>query len=242
MMKKTLRILRNAPLHYLAHHTIAKLDNGDYITDKVPYVCQFASPNLAKDILEKHLDAKDDPNWRIFGYKTQEESSYWAWRQCGICCVKMALDYYGIDKPVATLTEEGVRLGGYDTDNDQGWYYKPAAKLLGEFGVLAKVVPHFTIKMLAKHLLFNNLAIISVNPEIIRSDKVITNRDKSGHLVLAVGFRIKNNKIKGFFIHNPSGKSKDSQGYAFISIERFKQAYGQRGISISGLEPSSITE
>lgn len=237
MIKNTLRKIHSLPSHYSAIYKLADLDNGDYSIKNVPYVCQFASPELTKEILEKRFNAEDDPNWKVFGYGTRKESAYWAWRQCGVCCVKMVLDFYGAKRQVAELTKEGMDLGGYDIENDSGWYYKPIAKLLGKYNLTAKIMPHLTVEMLAKSLLHEKLAIVSVNPEIIRGDKKITSHKKSGHLVLAVGFRMNNKLITGLFVNNPSGKSRAMQVTAFIPIERFKSAYGQRGIVVSGPTP-----
>lgn len=232
MIKNTLRKIHNLPLHYSALRRLANLDNGDYIINNVSYVCQFASPSLTKEILEKRFNAEDDPGWKSFGYATRNESAYWAWRQCGICCVKMVLDFHGANRQVAELTKEGVDLGGYNIENDSGWYYKPIAKLLEKYNLTAKIMPHLTVEVLAESLLRENLAIISVNPEIIRGDTKITSHKKSGHLVLAVGFRMHNKQVTGLFVNNPSGKSEAMQVYAFISIERFKSACGQRGIVV----------
>ena len=233
MLKNTLRKIHSLPSHYSASHRITNLNDGDYITDSVSYACQFASPNLTKDILERRFNAEDDPNWKIFGYATRSESAYWSWRQCGICCVKMVLDFHGIERQVAELTKEGVSLGGYNIETDSGWYYKPIAKLLSTYDLTARIIPYLTVEMLAKSLLLNKLAIISVNPEIIRGDKKIISHKKSGHLVVAVGFRIHDGQVTGLFVNNPSGKSKAMQAYAFIPIERFKSAYGKRGIVVS---------
>lgn len=234
MIKNALRRIHSLPSHYSAIHRLANLEDGDYIIKNVPYVCQFASPELTKDILEKRFIAEDDPNWNIFGYRTRKESAYWAWRQCGVCCVKMVLDFHRINRQVAELTKEGVDLDGYNIENDSGWYYKPIAKLLERYNLIAKIMPHLTVEVLAELLLREKLAIISVNPEIIRGDTKITSHKKSGHLVLAVGFRIHNKQVTGLFVNNPSGKSEAMQVYAFIPIERFNNAYGQRGIVVSG--------
>lgn len=177
--KKSPPKVTKAPQDIRAKRYVKSLKSGEYAAKDVPYQCQFASPELAKDILEKRVAAKDDPHWEVFGYTTREESEYWAWRQCGICCAKMALEHYG-KKPgtVARLTAKGVELGGYNTKTDEGWFYKPLAALLQSYRLAAEVAPYLSLEQLAKHVADGKLVIASVNPEIIRGDKNVTNTNK----------------------------------------------------------------
>lgn len=234
LTKQLLRKLAKTPQDIRAKRHLKSLHDGEYTIKNVPYQCQFASPALAKDILEKRIQASEDPQWKVFGYKTPKESEYWAWRQCGICCIKMALEHYGKHPgTVANLTKQGVELGGYNIKADQGWYYKPLAALLRLYGLRANVAPYLSAEQLAHNVSNGKLAIISVNPEIIRGDKKITNFSKSGHLVLVVGVKIERHKIVGVQISNPSGNSKETQSYGLIPIETFTKAYGKRGIVIA---------
>lgn len=233
LAKQLLRQLAKTPQDMRAKRHVKSLHKGEYTVQNVPYQCQFASPELAKDILEKRIEAKDDPKWKVFGYKTREESEYWAWRQCGVCCAKMALEYYGKQPgAVANLTEQGVKLGGYNTETDEGWYYKPLAALIRSYGLAASVAPYLSVEQLVKNISEDKLAIISVNPEIIRGDKKITNFSKSGHLVLVVGVKIEHGKVVSVRVSNPSGKTKETQAYGLIPIDDFTKAYGKKGIVI----------
>ncbi len=229
LVRRTSRISHNLK----AKRKLKSFQDGRYIIKNVTYACQFASPELVSDILEKKVDAANDPNWRLFGYKTKEEASYWSWRQCGICCVKMIVEYFGYHQNIADLTQKGVELGGYDVNKDIGWYYKPLVALLKSFNLRASVIPYLSTTELTGYTLENKLVIASVNPEIIRGDKKITSSVKSGHLVLVVGVDIKRSKVAGFYIHNPSGKSSDMRSYAYIPIKTFVQSYGNRGIVVS---------
>lgn len=233
MAKQAIKKILAIPKTVKARNAIESLNDGDYLIGNVPYQCQFASPELAKDILEKKVEAKNDPNWEVFGFPTKEESEYWAWRGCGACCVKMALDYYGKKETLAKLVSEGVALGGYDVEKDLGWYYKPLLELVKKHGLHGFTSSYLSKDEIAKHILNKQFSVASVSPTIIRMDKNIQSKRRSGHLVLVIGFNIENRKITGFYINNPSGKIPEMQKKAFIPISIFNAAYGERGIVLS---------
>lgn len=162
--------------------------------------------------------------------KPKQRQGIWAERQCGISCVKMLLEGRGDTTPLAELTRQGVELKGYDTTTDRGWYYKPLAVLLQSYGITCRPVGYLPLSILAWHLYPKQPAIISVNPQIIRGDETVTTRHKGGHLVVALGFRMRHGSIDGIIIHNPSGKSPAMQQHAFIPLRQFVAAYGERGI------------
>ena len=76
MLKHIIRTVTTTPSKLRARRAVSKLPDGDYLIRDVPYCSQFASPKLTKDILEKQLDAVDDPNWSIFGFDTRKEAAY----------------------------------------------------------------------------------------------------------------------------------------------------------------------
>lgn len=232
MIKKTIKKAINLPNLIKSKKIISALKDGDYSIQNVPYLCQFASPELAKDILEGKINARDDPNWKVFGFKSREEQEFWAFRICGICCIKMILEFYDIKVPIIKLVNEGVALNGFDFKNDSGWYHESLLQLANKYNFKGYVSKHLNIYDLANQIILKKFVIISVNPNIIRMDKNIVSKKKSGHLVLVTGFRIKNQKIIGFFINNPSGKEKTTQKNAFVPIDIFLNAYGERGIVI----------
>lgn len=230
MNKKAVKRVLGLPKSLWATKIIYSLPDGDYLIKNVPYQCQFASSEKAGDILEGRLDAKDDPHWAIPGFKTKEESSYWAWRDCGICCIKMVLDFYGNNDSVAKLVKKGLELKGYDTKKDFGWFYQPLVNLVKEYGISGHTASSLSKQELAKHILKNRFVVASVNPSIIRLDKEIKSKEKSGHLVLVTGFQIMDKQISGFYINNPSGKIPETQQNAFIPTEIFNNAFGEQGI------------
>lgn len=238
MVKRTVKKIISLPVTISSKAAVSSLEDGEYITEDTPYQCQFASSDLAKDILENNIDAKDDPRWKDFGFISKDEYAYWSKRGCGVCCIKMALDYYGIDRSVAKLVTEGVELGGYNTEQDLGWYYKPLILLANKYGVNGVVKSYLSKNELAKCVLEKKFVIASVSPTIIRMDQDNKSKQKSGHLVLVLGFAIKSGHITGFYIHNPSGKTPQMQKNAFIPLDVFTKAYGERGIALSRPTPA----
>lgn len=236
------RLLNRVFIESLAQQQLSKLADGDYCIDAigkpVPYQCQVATPALVKPVLEKQRSTEDDPNWQSFGFATKEKYGFWTLRICGIACLKMALDYYGLatNRSLADLTHEGQKLGGYILYDkaghfrDQGWFHKPLVTLGKRYGLAGRSAPLLTINQLCAHLLQKKLVIISVNPSIIRFDKTNGSEEKGGHLVLALGFRIEKGQCAGIYINNPSGKEKKTQDHAFIPLPTFTDAFNGKGI------------
>ena len=199
----------------------------------VPYVSQFATPELIDDILNGKIPADQDPNWEVFGYETKSESGFWATRQCGVACAKMLIDTRAkTDVSMAQLCKECEMIGGYNTAMDTGWYYKPLAQLLRSYGLRTSIASHLSINRLVMSIANGANVIASVNPQIIRDDENITNTERSGHLVLVVGFEIKNHQIQNLIIHNPSGRTKQSRVFATVPASRFISSYGKLGIIV----------
>ena len=230
MIKKKVRKILGIPKETKAKIAISSLADGDYLIGDIPYQCQFASPKLAASILEGKIKARDDPDWAIFGFKTRNESEFWAWRDCGICCVKMVLDFYGIKVSIAELVKRGLILKGYDMKRDFGWYYKPLVNLAKEYGINGFTTSYLGKNEVAARIFNKRFVIASVNPSIIRFDEKVKSRKKRGHLVLVIGFKIKKGKIIGFYINNPSGDIYKTQKKAFVPIEIFNDAFGEQGI------------
>lgn len=229
-VKLHIKIIINFPTKAKANVLMLFSKDGDYRTLNVPYCCQFASPELAKDILEGKIDSINDPNLSSFGFDSKKEAAYWSWRICGICCLKMVLNYYGQDVSVSELTKKGISLGGYDVESDKGWYHAPLRNLARSYGLKSSNYGYLNPVSIADKIKNNRFVIASVNPEIIRGDNEISSFEKVGHFVLITGFKLKSHKIIGFYIHNPSGDTTESRQDAFIEIDRFLASYGMRGI------------
>src|SRR5258708_15374223 len=118
------------PNRLRARQRLQNLPDGDYFAAKdVPYVAQFASPDLIHAYIHEGLHGQDDPAWQSFGTSDPDTYTFWAHRACAIACIKMALDTcHTIEsRSMWQLIEEGLALGGYRTHDeserfvDEGW-------------------------------------------------------------------------------------------------------------------------
>lgn len=237
-IKNTVNIHSNSFSTLKDYLSLRKLADGDYkVQDSVKYYCQFASPKLTKDILEKRISAQDDPQWQEFGFTKPEEYEFWSWRACAIICLKMIIDTtHNKNESVKNLINAGVKLGGYISHDkngklvDKGWYYKPLIDLAKNYHLDGKLFPSLSIQNICREILHKHFVIASVNPEVIRYDK--TESDSvGGHVVLVYGFKWQDGKCAGFYLHNPSGKSEETR-IAFIPINVFKRAFAGKGFGI----------
>lgn len=202
-----------------------------FLHKNVPYFSQWESPNLNKQIIEKTMDVKDDPNWLNSGAKTKEEYASWSWSGCGMACTKMILAYRtGKIASLVGLGKTCMQYGGYASplETSHGLIYKPYLTFVKkEFGWNAKIISHSSSPELMHELAKNNDVIISVSPRIRNPSS--RPKTKGGHLVLLVGY---DRGKKEFYFHNPSGISPKTQEYAAISFADFKKFFSGRGIVI----------
>lgn len=236
------RRLAYAVRNFKDYLALLKLSDGSYrIRDRVAYYCQFASPHLTKDILEKKISATEDPKWQSFGFSTPEQYEFWSWRACAIMCVKMVLDTISDtngNTEVRYLIEKGVQLGGYVAFDEQGslvdkgWYYLPLINLSKEYGVGGEIFPYLSFPTICAQILNKHFFVASVDPKIIRGDQDRPKSGKGGHLVLVHGFEWMSGRCVGFYIHNPSGKKDETRENVFVPMELFAEAFGRRGFTL----------
>ncbi len=229
------RLVANSHSRTARNHILQQKPGDYFVIPAPPYYSQFASSKLVSDILDKKIKAGDDPKWKSFGFSSKQHYEFWAWRLCGLICVKMILDAYGKapNETVATLAGRGVVLGGYNKEQDTGWYHAPLVKLAKKYGLSGKTYRVLSPEIIAKLVIDNKFTVISVNPDVIRGDvDAVVDSEKGGHLVLVWGVKIEKGQIAGFFIQNPSGRIPSTQKKAFIPIKQFDAASGKRGLAI----------
>jgi hypothetical protein len=202
-----------------------------YLHKNVPYFSQWESRNLNKDILEKKINTDDDPNWKKSGASSKKEYNQWSWSGCGMACTKMILaSKTGRVVPLVDLGKKCASYGGYKMplETSPGLFYKPYIAFVDkEFAWKAKITQGMLQSELMHELSRGSYVIAGVSP-LIRESKS-TPKIKSGHLVLILGF---DKEKKEFYLHNPSGTSKETQEYATISFNDFKKFFSGRGIVI----------
>lgn len=216
-----------------------------FIAPRPECLTQFASSDFVSDFLDGKRSLSEDPRWHEFGFNSIEEYATWAPRLCGIVCLKMIIDVncdeWG-EKNLADLTWRGVELGGYILDDDKGnrvdkgWFYAPLVKLAEEAGMSGDIWAHRVPGDLVSDLDKNGAIVASVHPGVIRGDIEEAPRGiKGGHLVVVIGYRM-GTRIEGFFVHNPSGRSRHAQREVFVPFERFGKAFSGRGITLRRAE------
>lgn len=152
----------------------------------VPWVSQFASPELSERILYDGYDWADDPRWQETGAPTIEAYRSWAVRWCGMACLRMLLLARRGESPSLYDLAVGAQEYGAYTDAPgapRGLIYRPFVDYLAaEQGIGAQVVTDITADGLRGRLDDGAVAIASVHPEIRRPQVPAPGR--GGHLVL----------------------------------------------------------
>lgn len=222
---------------------------GDYFIHAIPnYISQFSSRDLISDFLDKKIPLEEDPQWTKFGFSSVKEYVFWSQRLCGLICTKMVFDVLApkSEETVASLTDKAVKKGAYIIYNengefvDKGWFYAPLIELAQEYGLEGDICTNLSKTNLCEYILKDKYPIVSVHPGVIRFDfEKCPNNKKGGHLVLVIGFRWNGENCEGFYIHNPSGRVKDTQEKAFIPIKRFEEAFALRGFVLGKLQESN---
>jgi len=199
----------------------------------VPYFSQWESRELAGQILDERLSAADDPNWKASGAKTRQEYNAWSWSGCGMACTKMILAHRtGTIMPLVTLGKQCRAYGGYTMplETSIGLRYKPYLQFVEQ--VLqwqAHIIVGAPRRQLLQELGQGNYVIASVSPLIRRPES--SPQTRGGHLVLLLGYDL---RLQEFYLHDPSGDTKETQEYATISFAAFKKFFSGRGIVVSG--------
>jgi hypothetical protein len=208
------------------------------VSRPIPYACQFASPELVWEFINKTRDLKTDPRWNEYGTASPEEYAHWAMRSCGVVCVKMAVEgLAGITpRPVMDWVREGLAIDGYlteiraDRPVEIGWKHAALADLAKRHGLQTELAAHLTVDDAAAHLEADRLIIASVTSEL-GEDAPITRRN--GHLIVVYGAALDSQGgVESVFAHNPSGRRPELRAGASIPVGRFKEGFSGRGIVI----------
>lgn len=225
----------------IKHLALLPRYSGTYlISPKPKYISQFVSIYPSSINLKTPLKNKKDIT--KFGAKNSKEFSFWAWRDCGIACIKMILETKkeAKDKTIMDLTNEGVKLNGYVLHEngvfiDKGWFHNGLVALLNKYNVSAKMKKWQSIESIAKDILENRMLIISVivpGRNSIKEDGSFAPKPKAtfgGHLLLGIGVKMNGKKIEGIYVHDPRGLPK-YQANTYIPKRVFNTIFTGRTI------------
>jgi hypothetical protein len=227
-------------IHYRERPRLPDYEGEYFISSEPPYISQFVDTypsSITPDTLltdPRHIEA--------FGARDAKEFTFWAWRDCGIACVKMILDSHhkARGKTMMDLTNEGVDLGGYILYEggvfvDKGWYHAALAALLEKYRVPAEMKRWQSIESVAKDVLENKQVIVSVTVPGRRSIEEDGSFDlkpggkTGGHLLLATGVKIHNQIVEGLYAHDPRALP-NYQAHTFIPTDKFNEIFSSRTI------------
>lgn len=200
------------------------------LPSEVPYVCQWATPELAADLLAGRISLADDANWALSGAGSRAEYVEWANHVCGMACLKMVLTHRdGTAPPLLELARRSLPYGAYVRDGERikGLIYAPFVVFVREQFALTAAVhvdidEHQLPLLLKQHRYF----IASVHPSIRQSTAQPPTR--GGHLVLV--FAADRHCVT---FHNPSGDSCASRQQVTMSLADFGRFFAGRGIAIA---------
>lgn len=216
--------------------------SGIFYSEPTPaYISQFIG--IYPSSIQPEVPIVNQAHVKEFGAQSVEEFNIWAWRDCGIACVKMILDSYNKTQgqTIMSLTNEGVALGGYisrDTNGvliDKGWLHLALVQLLRSHGVPAVRKRWQTPEAIASNVLKNKKTIISVSIPQRRSLSADGSYQAKpgaifgGHLLLVTGVEIDRGHVKGIYAHDPIGLE-HYQSNTYIPREILEKIYSNRSI------------
>lgn len=225
----------------MRHRSQLPVYHGAYfISSQPPYISQFVDIYPASITLNTPLTNKQ--HIKKYGAKDSKEFTFWAWRNCGIACIKMILEAKGKakDKTIMDLTNQGIKLGGYIVyENgkfvDKGWFHHSLVALLKKYGIHAYMRKWQSIESVANDLLKNKLVILSViapGRKFIKEDGSFNPKENAkfdGHLLLATGVKMNGKEVEGVYVHDPRGLDK-YQKKTFIPTKIFNKIFSHRTI------------
>lgn len=164
-------------------------------------------------------------------YRSQHldvEDKDWQSRSCGILCLKMAMDfYYKDDKEIMELIKIGISKGGHSSS---GWKHDVLVQMAKDAGLSSFRKEYKEDEGKGVEDIFNFLK--NGNPVLVSVVKNFSERDKF-HMVLLTGFEDENNKIKGFYYHDPDSIDREEGKHKFVPIETFKKYWRKMAIYVN---------
>lgn len=153
---------------------------------KVPYFCQWATPELADGLLAGRITLAEDANWAESGAVDQAEYCEWAHHICGMACLKMILTQRdGVAPSLLELTRRSLPYGAYVYEDKgiKGLIYAPFIEFVREqFALAAEIRVGIQAQQLPQLLAQYRYFIASVHPTI--RHPATTPPTRGGHLVL----------------------------------------------------------
>jgi hypothetical protein len=199
-------------------------------SSEVPYVCQWATPELAADLIAGRATLAEDANWALSGAANRAEYVEWANHVCGMACLKMVLTHRdGTAPQLLELARRSLPYGAYVRDGERikGLIYAPFVVFVREqFTLTAEVQVDLDEHQLPLLLEQHRYFIASVHPGI--RQHALQPPARGGHLVLV--FAADRYSVT---FHNPSGDSLANRQKVTMSLADFGRFFAGRGIAIA---------
>lgn len=195
----------------------------------LPYFAQWASRELAADIITHQRRAEDDPRWAESGAASAAEYAFWSHNACGMACLKMLLAARGQHVLLVELARRCERYGGYVRRGQtvDGLIYAPFLSFTqAEFGLPGRLLAPMHVEDLLDALARGELAIASVHPWIRYAAEA---PGRGGHLVLMTGYDLERGTLT---FHNPSGHTPATQEHAQLDFATFERFFAHRRMAI----------
>ncbi|CAI1748058.1 cysteine peptidase family C39 domain-containing protein [Serratia proteamaculans] len=196
----------------------------------VPYVCQWATPELAADLIAGRVTLADDVNWARSGARDRAEYIEWANHVCGMACLRMVLSHRDGEAPsLLELTRRSLPYGAYVREGERikGLIYAPFVDYVREqFALESEVRVGIEPEDLPLVLSQRRYFIASVHPGIRQPSQ--TPPQRGGHLVLVTAA-----EADRVTFHNPSGDSPATRQQVTLPLSSFGRFFAGRGIAIA---------
>ena len=153
----------------------------------------------------------------------------WKWRSCGICALKMAMEFLGLPAGKAggekinldNLIKEGLKINAYL--KNVGWVHQGLVELAKKHGFqnsFKKEWPEGEKNDGIKYL----IELLEKEIPVLASVK----NKEAGHLVLIVGM-----EQDGFYIHDPDAYNAEEGRFKFLDLQEFFKIWKGRIIVLS---------
>jgi hypothetical protein len=198
----------------------------------IPYRSQYASPELAGEIVAGRLALVDDPRWREAGALDREEYVRWARCGCGMACLQMILGARGEAVPaLAELGRGAIAYGAYEARPARGFgpliYAGFVDFVAAEFDLHARVVAPLALADLIAAAERDEVVLASVSAAI-RTPAALPER-RGGHLVLVIDVSADGERL---CFHDPAGDRAQNTSGVWLARAVFARFYAERGIAV----------
>lgn len=155
------------------------------------------------------------------------EDPFWMPRACGMCCLKMVLDYHGLETgEISEMCIKGRESGGY---SNSGWIHDYFLSVAKGYGLNAHREEDMDINSgLDKIVTYLD----GGEPVIVSCIKKFLNENKF-HMILIVGYeKEEDGSLKGFYLNEPESLTLEYGECRFVDIQTFLSDWRRMAIFI----------